>query len=120
MPNARPGPRAVIAAASRSSSAFRRAASATWAPSAASSRAMASPRPEDAPVTRATLPFNPRSMEPPIAGVEQPQALDNLLVTWLIGNMTTAVALRALANERRLQILEWLKDPREHFPPQVD
>jgi ArsR family transcriptional regulator len=34
--------------------------------------------------------------------------------------MTTAVALRALANERRLQILEWLKDPREHFPPQVD
>ena len=29
-------------------------------------------------------------------------------------------ALRALANERRLQILEWLKDPRAHFPPQVD
>ncbi len=28
--------------------------------------------------------------------------------------------LRALANERRLQILEWLKHPREHFPPQVD
>jgi DNA-binding transcriptional ArsR family regulator len=27
---------------------------------------------------------------------------------------------RALANERRLQILEWLKDPRRHFPPQVD
>ena len=34
--------------------------------------------------------------------------------------MTTAAALRALANERRLQILEWLKDPQEHFPPQVD
>src|SRR3954467_11631495 len=29
-------------------------------------------------------------------------------------------ALRALANERRLQILEWLKDPRKHFRPQVD
>ncbi len=29
-------------------------------------------------------------------------------------------ALRALANERRLQILEWLKDPEEEFPPQVD
>src|ERR671921_113278 len=29
-------------------------------------------------------------------------------------------ALRALANERRLQILEWLKDPEAHFPPQVD
>ncbi len=28
--------------------------------------------------------------------------------------------LRALANQRRLQILEWLKHPREHFPPQVD
>ncbi len=25
---------------------------------------------------------------------------------------------RALASERRLQILEWLKDPRAHFPPQ--
>jgi DNA-binding transcriptional ArsR family regulator len=29
-------------------------------------------------------------------------------------------ALQALANDRRLQILEWLKDPRAHFPPQVD
>jgi DNA-binding transcriptional ArsR family regulator len=29
-------------------------------------------------------------------------------------------ALRALANDRRLQILEWLKDPRAHFPRQVD
>ena len=29
-------------------------------------------------------------------------------------------AIRALASERRLQILEWLKDPVAHFPPQVD
>ena len=29
-------------------------------------------------------------------------------------------ALKALANERRLQILEWLKEPRAHFPPQSD
>ena len=29
-------------------------------------------------------------------------------------------ALKALANERRLRILEWLKDPRSHFPPQID
>jgi len=29
-------------------------------------------------------------------------------------------ALQALANDRRLLILEWLKDPRAHFPPQVD
>jgi DNA-binding transcriptional ArsR family regulator len=34
--------------------------------------------------------------------------------------MNVAEAIRALANERRLQILEWLKDPRAHFPPQVD
>jgi DNA-binding transcriptional ArsR family regulator len=29
-------------------------------------------------------------------------------------------ALRALANGRRVQILSWLKDPRAHFPKQVD
>jgi len=28
--------------------------------------------------------------------------------------------LKALANDKRLQILEWLKDPVRHFPPQVD
>lgn len=28
--------------------------------------------------------------------------------------------LRAIANDRRLQILDWLKDPESHFPPQVD
>lgn len=27
---------------------------------------------------------------------------------------------KALSSERRLQILEWLKAPRRHFPPQVD
>src|SRR4051794_12533814 len=31
-----------------------------------------------------------------------------------------ASALKAIANDRRLQILEWLKDPRSHFRPQVD
>jgi len=30
------------------------------------------------------------------------------------------VTLRAIANERRLQILEWLKAPRRHFPKQID
>ena len=29
-------------------------------------------------------------------------------------------ALRALANERRVRILDWLKDPRAHFPKQTD
>src|SRR4030095_8476233 len=35
-------------------------------------------------------------------------------------NKDIARALQALANERRLQILEWLSDPGRHFPPQVD
>jgi DNA-binding transcriptional ArsR family regulator len=34
--------------------------------------------------------------------------------------MTIATAARALASERRVKILEWLKDPAAHFPPQVD
>lgn len=28
--------------------------------------------------------------------------------------------MKALGSERRLLILDWLKDPRAHFPPQVD
>ena len=34
--------------------------------------------------------------------------------------MDVPLILRALANERRLQVLDWLRDPRVHFPPQVD
>ena len=34
--------------------------------------------------------------------------------------MNLDVALRALSNERRLRILNWLRSPRKHFPPQVD
>src|SRR6266852_1655789 len=34
--------------------------------------------------------------------------------------MSISPAMRALASERRLQVLEWLKDPVAHFPPQVD
>jgi len=34
--------------------------------------------------------------------------------------MDLDLALRALANDRRLQILDWLKRPRKEFPPQVD
>jgi ArsR family transcriptional regulator len=29
-------------------------------------------------------------------------------------------ALRALANDRRVRILDWLKDPAAHFPKQAD
>jgi DNA-binding transcriptional ArsR family regulator len=34
--------------------------------------------------------------------------------------MNIEAALRALASERRLQILEWLKEPVGQFPPQTD
>jgi DNA-binding transcriptional ArsR family regulator len=34
--------------------------------------------------------------------------------------MKVAIALRALANERRLQILDWLREPKKHFREQVD
>jgi DNA-binding transcriptional ArsR family regulator len=34
--------------------------------------------------------------------------------------MDIPAALRAFANERRLQVLDWLKDPRAHFREQVD
>ena len=34
--------------------------------------------------------------------------------------MNLELALRALSNERRLRILDWLRSPRRHFPPQID
>jgi DNA-binding transcriptional ArsR family regulator len=34
--------------------------------------------------------------------------------------MNTDLTLRALASHRRRKILEWLKKPTRHFPPQVD
>lgn len=37
-----------------------------------------------------------------------------------MANVVSVETVKALANERRLQILHWLKQPRAHFPPQVD
>jgi len=34
--------------------------------------------------------------------------------------MNTVDVIKALANDRRLEILNWLRDPRAHFPPQTD
>ena len=34
--------------------------------------------------------------------------------------MIDARLVKALANDRRLEIMNWLKDPTAHFPPQVD
>jgi DNA-binding transcriptional ArsR family regulator len=37
-----------------------------------------------------------------------------------IDEMAMEAAFRALANDKRRLVLQWLKDPRRHFPPQVD
>ena len=42
------------------------------------------------------------------------------LDTWQSADVLSVEIVKALANERRLQILYWLKQPRTHFPPQVD
>ena len=34
--------------------------------------------------------------------------------------MLDAAVISALASPKRLQVLEWLRDPRAHFPPQRD
>jgi len=34
--------------------------------------------------------------------------------------MNFELGLRAVANGKRMRILEWLRHPRRHFPPQVD
>ena len=34
--------------------------------------------------------------------------------------MLSVDVVKALANDKRLQTLAWLKEPRRHFPPQVD
>jgi len=41
------------------------------------------------------------------------------LGSWLIVYMNLGSVLAALSSTRRLQILGWLKNPRDHFPPQV-
>jgi DNA-binding transcriptional ArsR family regulator len=35
-------------------------------------------------------------------------------------DVLSAHVVKALANERRLEIMNWLRDPAAHFPPQVD
>ena len=34
--------------------------------------------------------------------------------------MLSVALVKALSNEKRLQVLAWLKHPRKYFPPQVD
>ncbi|HEY0686289.1 MAG TPA: metalloregulator ArsR/SmtB family transcription factor [Steroidobacter sp.] len=48
--------------------------------------------------------------------------VDFNIATWQYDEMAIELetGLKALANDRRLQIMEWLKDPTTHFRPQVD
>ncbi|HET9359685.1 MAG TPA: winged helix-turn-helix domain-containing protein [Vicinamibacterales bacterium] len=46
--------------------------------------------------------------------------LDTHFVEWQSVDMISPQIVKALANERRLDIMNWLKAPRRHFPAQVD
>jgi DNA-binding transcriptional ArsR family regulator len=37
-----------------------------------------------------------------------------------VNDVIDAQLVKALANDRRLEIMNWLKNPTAHFPPQVD
>jgi DNA-binding transcriptional ArsR family regulator len=41
------------------------------------------------------------------------------LGSWLTVYISLELALRALSNQRKLQILSWLRHPVRHFPPQA-
>jgi ArsR family transcriptional regulator len=46
--------------------------------------------------------------------------MDSHLATLHNADVMDVDLLRALANDKRLLVLEWLRDPRAHFPPQRD
>jgi DNA-binding transcriptional ArsR family regulator len=48
--------------------------------------------------------------------------IDYLIVNWQYADMSIDLEepLKALANGKRLRILDWLKDPGAHFRPQTD
>ena len=46
--------------------------------------------------------------------------VDIRIANWQIDYVIDARIVKALANDRRLEIMNWLKNPRAHFPPQVD
>lgn len=46
--------------------------------------------------------------------------MDRHLASWHSGYVLEVDLLRALANDKRLLILAWLRDPEAHFPPQQD
>jgi DNA-binding transcriptional ArsR family regulator len=46
--------------------------------------------------------------------------MDIVILLYIDVSIPFEACLKALANERRLQILDWLKDPVAHFRPQID
>jgi len=48
--------------------------------------------------------------------------MDNNIVNWQYSDMPIDIdtGLKALANDKRRQVLDWLKDPVAHFRPQSD
>lgn len=47
------------------------------------------------------------------------ECLTRYIVTWQSVNVIRPQIVKALANDRRLAIMNWLKNPKAHFPPQV-
>jgi DNA-binding transcriptional ArsR family regulator len=51
---------------------------------------------------------------------DQRTLFDTNIVKWQTHEVIAAQLLKALANEHRLAIMNWLKDPTTHFSPQID
>ncbi|WP_324192795.1 metalloregulator ArsR/SmtB family transcription factor [Nocardia transvalensis] len=48
------------------------------------------------------------------------RTLDRELGNFHNGLVLDVDLVKALANDKRLRVLEWLRDPEAHFPPQTD
>jgi DNA-binding transcriptional ArsR family regulator len=56
----------------------------------------------------------------PPAGSSGATSLDRQLATCHNASVLDVDVVKALANDKRLMILDWLRDPEAHFPPQRD
>jgi DNA-binding transcriptional ArsR family regulator len=55
-----------------------------------------------------------------VVGADAERQLDSLLANCHTAFVLDVDLVKALANDKRLMILEWLRDPERHFPPQRD
>lgn len=58
-------------------------------------------------------------MRSSVSRASRPKLTDRI-GRWQIDEVIDARIVKALANDRRLEIMNWLKDPTAHFRPQVD